>query len=609
MREQLERILASPGFQTASRRARLLRFLVGQALEDRADSLKETVIATEVFERAPDYDPRVDSVVRVEVGRLRARLLEYYSEAGAGEPVRIEIPKGGYRPVFTFAGAASGAQPAEVKSLRRSRLRSWKTIAACVALAAIAVGVWRARGPAAANPASIAVLPFLNLSGDPANEYLCDGISEEVTEALAESSDLRVVSRTSAFQYKGRSADAREVGRRLGAGAVLEGSVALRGGEYRVVAQLIQASNGYHLWSESFNAGMAELPWVEGEIGRAVDRRLNPPRKGGAPRPLTREMPASGNAEAHDLYLRAAYELNLRTADSTRRALDLAAQAVEKDPAYAQPFVLMAAAESQLSTLLVETPRAAADRARLDIAKALALDPGNKGAHAQQAMLAYTSQWDWPRAEGEFQAALAGGSNGSAENLYGWCLMTRGRFEESRKHLQIAAGLDPLSLGPQLNQIEEFFAERRYAEARAKAAQVLRIAPANFVALGLVSAIAFWQRDCTSADAADRKLLEEYPQSPYAHLSALGGDAVCGRAAGIDAKLDAILHRDPPGFVSPYSLAAVYALRGDAKRADEYLERSAALREPVLLMLKEDRAFDGVRADSRIAALERRMGF
>ena len=605
VREQLERILASAGFQSAARRTRLLRYLVEQTLENRDDALKESVIAVDVFERTPDYDPKVDSVVRVEIGRLRSRLVEYYAQAGGDAPVRIEIPKGGYRPIFVFRDSEppDGAISQPPRTPERHLRPRWIAITAFAVVLAVCAIVGLAR--TASGAATLAVLPFLNFTGDARNDYLCDGVSEELTDILAQSAGLRVVSRTSAFQYKGKSADAREVGERLGAGALLEGSVARRGEDVHVVAQLIRAGNGYHLWSQSYDAPEAQLPAIEAEIGRAVQQRLAPSKTGAA---TIDEERAAKNPEAHDLYLRAAYEFNRRTVESIRRAVELAQLAAQEDSSYAQPYVLMAASESQLATLLAQPPHPAAERARQDIAKALALDPENEGAHAQNAMLAYTDGWDWPQAELEFRRVLASGSHASAENLYGWCLITRGRFDEARRHLQMAAELDPLSLGPQLNQVSELFAERRYAAAKEKDAQVLKIAPDNLVALQMATSIAFWQNDCRAASVSSGNVLRLYRGSPYAQLSTLAAEAICGHSEEARAHLDELSRGDPPGHLSPYSLAAIFAIRRDSDRAFTYLEKSAELREPALLMLKVDRPFDSLRSDARLSALERRLG-
>lgn len=602
VREQLDRILSDAAFSGANRRSRLLRYLVEQTLEDNTESLKESVIATEVFDRAPGYDPQIDSVVRVEVGRLRARLAEYYDKAGGEEQVRIEIPKGGYRPVFVFRENA-----AEIVAAQPSKWK-WAAAGAAIAvLSGVALAVWRMRIVAPAPPATVAVLPFLNLSGEAPDEYLGDGISEELTQALAEFNDLRVVSRTSAFQYKGKSADVREIGRNLRVGAVLEGSVIRRGGQLHVIAQLIRTSDGFHLWSHSYEATLAELAPVETGIARAARETLVPTPAASPGPGAPREVSTTRSPEAHDLYMRAVYVFNQRTEDSTRQALDLARQATEKDPSFAQPLVLMAACESQLTQLQVQAPLAGAERAWGDIEKALALDPGNSGAHAQKALLAYTDHWDWPQAEKEFRLSLAGGSHGSAENLYGWCLITRGRFEEARRRLQIAAELDPLSLGPQLNQVEELMAEQNYPEAKKKVEQILRTAPANPVALSEATSIGFWQRDCPAATAASRKLLDLYPQAPGARLGSLAADSVCGHSG--EAKTAAReLFRHPSGYLSPYSVAGAIALDRDAGGAMQYLEQSAELHEPRLMMLKYERVFEPIRKDPRFIALERRLG-
>ena len=201
IREQLERILSSRAFSAADRRVRLLRFLVYQSLAGDIGSLKESVIAVEVFDRVPGFDPKLDSAVRVEIGRLRSRLTEYYSQTGQRDPVRIEIPKGSYQPIFILEKrpAVETSGPPTVPPGR-----PWKTMggaAAILALCLAALTIWRLGGVQhdATSP-SIAVLPFLNLSGDSANEYLSDSLADELTAVLAEAKDMRVVARTSAFQ-------------------------------------------------------------------------------------------------------------------------------------------------------------------------------------------------------------------------------------------------------------------------------------------------------------------------------------------------------------------------------------------------------------------------
>lgn len=596
IREQLNRVLSNPAFSGANRRSRLLRYLVEETLEDRGELLKESVIAAEVFDRSPDYDPQVDSVVRVEVGRLRARLAEYYEKTGPQDAVRIEIPKGGYKPIFVFRDGAEKTP---------GRAWAWKWIAPVAIAGALiaAVALWRARLQPPAGIGTVAVLPFLNLSGNAADEYLSDGISEELTEGLAESRDLRVVARTSAFQYKGKSEDVREIGRNLRVGAVLEGSVSRRDDAHvRVIAQLIRTSDGYHLWSRTYDGTRSEIPQMENEIAQALRERLLP-ASAAPPREI-----AARDPEAHDLYIRAAYALNQHTVAATRQADDLARQAVAKEPALAQPYVLMAAAELQLSTLLAQPADVSAKLAWDDVGKALAIDPESSSAHGLKALLAYTDRWDWPLAEKEFQMALASGSHASAENLYGWCLMTRGRFAESRRHLETASELDPLSLGPQLNQVEELIAERSDRQARRKVEEILRIAPANPVAQVLGLEVAYWQKDCAAATDFNRGGFAPNPAAGRPSLGNLVASAACGRSDEIAAQLEVLGKTKPSDFPSPYLAAEAFAIGNDAGRAISYLQMSAERREATLLQLKVDRVFEPLHQDPRFLALERRLG-
>jgi tetratricopeptide (TPR) repeat protein len=223
-------------------------------------------------------------------------------------------------------------------------------------------------------------------------------------------------------------------------------------------------------------------------------------------------------------------------------------------------------------------------------------------------LIEYTDQWDWPKAETEFRLSLAAGSHGSAENLYGWCLITRGRFDESRRHLQIAAELDPLSLGPQLNQVEELVAEKRPKEARMKIEQILRAAPSSPIALLLASSVALWQGDCSAAASFNKRLTDVNPTALLGRLGAMAVDYHCGHPERAAKAFEAFAKQPPPGYVSPFAMAEAYASVSDADRAMPYLEKSAELREPVLMLLQVDHAFDPIRLDQRVAAMERRLG-
>src|SRR5262245_34548928 len=188
---QLEKILSSAHFSKAGRLSRFLRLVVETAQSGQADTLKEYRIGVEVFDRGDDFDPRVDTIVRIQAAKLRSKLLEYYAQDGAHDPILITIPKGGYAP------EVREQKPAPPAGTSTPRL----------------------------DPSRIAVLPFVNMSADPQNEYFSDGLTEELINRLACVPSLQVVARTSAFRFKGMNEDVREIGAKLNVGTVLEGSV------------------------------------------------------------------------------------------------------------------------------------------------------------------------------------------------------------------------------------------------------------------------------------------------------------------------------------------------------------------------------------------------
>jgi TolB-like protein len=273
VRGHLDKILASEAFARADRMSRFLRFIVQETLKGRGAQLKEYLIGIEVFDRESSYDPRTDPVVRGEARRLRTKLMEYYENEGKDDRVRIHLPKGSYAVVFQ---APSGIPPAE---LAPTSSRST---------------------PAGAK--SIAVLPFLNLSPNPENEYFSDGLTEEIIHALGKVSGMSVVARTSVFQYKGRAYDIRQIGEQLRVRTVLEGSVRTSGERLRVTAQLVNAGDGYHLWSETYDRNMVDLFAIQEELSGAIVSTLRQYWSVPVELPAVRRTPS--NLEAYHLFLK-----------------------------------------------------------------------------------------------------------------------------------------------------------------------------------------------------------------------------------------------------------------------------------------------------------------
>jgi adenylate cyclase len=239
---QLEKVVASATFKRADRMSRFLRFIVEETLQGRGSTLKEYLVGVEVFDREDSYDPRTDPVVRGEARRLRSKLMEYYEGEGRKDPVRIHLPKGNYAAVFEASAAST----------------------------AVVEAVSLATGPGPADLRSVAVLPFLNLSPNPENEYFSDGLTEEIIHALGKVTGMSVVARTSVFQYKGKAYDIRKIGEELGAQTLLEGSVRKSSERLRISAQLINATDGYHLWSETYDRSMVDMLTIQEELSSAI---------------------------------------------------------------------------------------------------------------------------------------------------------------------------------------------------------------------------------------------------------------------------------------------------------------------------------------------------
>lgn len=244
VRAELEKILASSTFVRSQRISRFLRYTVEQTLAGQGDSLKEYLIATEVYDKPETMDPRFDPIVRVEAGRLRSKLREYYETDGREDEVIISFRKRSYAPAFMFRH--------EDSEMPRSLQADY-----------LVQGV-----------SSIAVLPFADMSRRHDQEYFCDGLTEEVINVLAQHQGLRVVARTSVFQYKGQANDIRKIGSQLGVSAVLEGSIRKYGNRMRVTAQLNGANDGFHVWSETYDRDMKDMFALQDELSRTIASRV-----------------------------------------------------------------------------------------------------------------------------------------------------------------------------------------------------------------------------------------------------------------------------------------------------------------------------------------------
>jgi adenylate cyclase len=363
VREGLDRVLKSAPFAQSRRRQRFLEYIVNEALAGRGERIKGYTIAREVFDRPEEFDPNVDPIVRTEAARLRDRLREYYEGDGRNDPLRIELPKGAYTPQIEFRQNV-GTPPADRDGVAAESVvavkedaplpphpvwKRWQIVAPAAALVVLlaAAGMWFAGShwqPAPKEPAeaaqsfpdvpAVAVLPFVNLSGDPEQDYFSDGTTEDILTELSRARDLRVLARNTTFQYKDKPVDVAKLGRELNIQYVLEGSVRRSGDRLRVTAQLIDAETGTHIWADRYDREMADVLLVQDEIVNHIVAKIAGPYgviERNETKAAARKSPEQ--IQAYDLVLKARDIMQWDwTGDNFRAARDALHQAIVLDP-------------------------------------------------------------------------------------------------------------------------------------------------------------------------------------------------------------------------------------------------------------------------------------
>ncbi len=592
IRRELDRILTSPEFRSAGRRSRLLQYLVEKAIA--GEQITEYAIGLDVFDKPAEYDPRIDPVVRVEMGRVRSRLADYYAAAGRTSPLRIEIPKRSHVPIFLAAPQGTAPEPAPRPPRARSRMIAGASLAV-IALALVAFLIARQWISSRNHLNSVVVLPFQNLTGDPQKEYLADGITEQLTDSLAHVPDLRVVARTSAFQFKGKGMDVRQIGQRLDADAVVEGSLRSMNGRLLLTVQVNRSGDGYHIVSQTFEGAPQDLEKLESDSVSPVLAALRP---GALPAKRKTVDP-----EAYDLFLKA----RARRAEGTEDAFDQAViylnQAIRRDPTYADAYAALAGAYAAAAVNFAAQPLDYAEKARAAAAAALQLDPRSAPAYAAQGLMDGTVFLEWRRGERELRKAIAlMPQNPAAHNRLSTVLLAQGRFQEAVAEARIAAKLDPLSAGGVAVGLAYYMA-RQYDSALIEFTKARDLHP-EVIAVHLFIGMAWEAKDQFEKAMAEYQLcLSKMPETKtnLAHLLAVMGKR--SEARRLLAEMD---HAAPGQAFNAFDIACVYAALGDRRRAFEWLER--AYNDRAVWALKVHPMLDPLRNDPRYAQLLKTSG-
>jgi TolB-like protein/Tfp pilus assembly protein PilF len=456
--------------------------------------------------------------------------------------------------------------------------------------------------PLTAEPITVAVLPFANLSSDPNSEFFADGITEEIINALTQIRNLRVVARTSAFSFKGKQIDLRTVGATLNAGTLIEGSVRKSGDRVRIVAQLINSADGYHIWSERYDRELRDIFEVQDEIARTIAGRLKITL--GPDKPETLVRSETKDLEAYQLYLKGRFHWNKRSADGLQKAIEYFQQAIGKDPSYAVAYAGLADAYNLISFRNVLAPHAVMPKAKAAATKALELDPHRAEPHVSLAYASFTYDRDWPAAGRHFERAKAiQQAYVMSHAFYPLYLSSRGRSEESISVARGALALDPAAAAVSHALAVQLYLARFFDRAVEQCQQTLELDPSYEPAYPVLGQVYSLTGKYEDAAKEFEKSLAVTRRSTWV-LSLLGyARARSGsrrQAKEIIAELETTSKRS---FVPALCFALVYAGLEEADQAFTWLAKASDERHNRLAYIKVEALWDPLRSDPRFAEL------
>jgi TolB-like protein len=555
IRAELAHVLAGAGFARNARMSRFLTFLVDRHLEGRHEELKESLIAHEVFGRRPDYDPKRDSIVRTEAARLRARLTEHYAGAGRQSSVIVDIPKGGYVPVFRYREVPidDAARPAPARRAQSHGL----LVAALCAVLVLGGATWGLL-QGEHTPIPIAVLPLTNLGRDPSGDPFADGLTGELVRNLAVIDGLAVRSRASSLLFTDRARDARDIGPRLGVEYLIEGTTLRAGDALRIEVQLVRTRDGVPVWSGDFDRPAGDIFEIEDEIALAIVNKLRLHLGRGRRRYET-------SVAAYDDYLRArAIRFG---ADASRYAERISGfeRALGRDPTFAPAYAGLASTYAIRSVQFpLDHPPDELTKLRAAADKALEIDPLLSEAYEALAM-ADARDAHWRAAEQEFGHAIEADPHDSQAraDFAMWFLEVLGRSGEAIEQARRAEIDDPLASDVQIAFASSLMEAGRYQEAETHCA---KLSPDVSLRAQCLGRARLGQGRIADGIATLRAAAEEHfnPQT----LGFLGyALARAGRRAEAQRMV-----ADPKG---PNEEALIYAGLDDKDRTIDALERMA----------------------------------
>lgn len=496
--------------------------------------------------------------------------------------------------------------PEELRSLPYWSKKKFAAFIVSVAVIAAGLFVFQLlRAPTSTAPSksdnkSIAVLPLLNESGDPKDEYFSDGLSEELIAALAQIKELKVIGRSSSFRFKDRKEEPKTIGEKLGVTTLLEGTVRKQGERVRIVAELINAADGIELWTRTFDRELKDIFALQQEIAGAVASSLKVTLLGANDRATAK--PATENTDAHNAYLLGHYYFQRRNIEDYRKAIGYFDEAIRLDPDYAIAYAERSEAWT-LSGDLTGEGETAWPKARQDAEKAVAIAPGLAEAHAALGWVRFFTEWKFAEGLNELtRAKELSPANPTANDLLGRVIVYLGKLDEAEKQARYAVELDPLASSTQINLARVLFFEGKLDEADAVARKGVELQPTAASSRRFQVLVAVQRRD--GATALREARLE--PDPNYRRFEIALAQFVRGDRNSADVALADLIAN---GRGLAYQIAEVYAVRGEKEKAFEWLQTSYDTHDTGTLGLLVDPLLRDLRGDPRYKALVAKMSF
>src|SRR5436309_2579967 len=494
------------------------------------------------------------------------------------------------------------------KWLRRNPTTALLFALSLALAATVGVMIWKSR-PEPPPAAGVAVLPFVNMSPDKENEYLSDGLTEDLCTALSQIEGLRVPARTSSFVFKGKTRDIRKIGKQLNVSTVLEGSVSKAGNKIRISAQLNNVADGYHLWAATYDRDMTDILEIRSDISRKVADALKV-QLGVKETQLLAKKP-SENSEAYEIYLLGRFELNKFTEEGFTKSVQHFQQAIALDPKFALAHASLADAYNTIGYWGYLPPKDAFPEAKRAAQMALNIDPDLAEAHGALGYVEFQYEWNFTEAEMEFKEAIRLNPNSvSARLRFLEYLFDFQRAQEAHEQLERARELDPLSIQIAYDYAAVSWFERDFDRAIEQLQKTISMDPNNALAYDLLAAIFYQKKMPAQAFTAHDKansLEGVFSDAEMAEMR--NAYETAGLSAYFRKENELRQKRLAEGkYQSPLNIALNYAFAGADSEALDWLERAVDEPTPWLPELKIDPMWDAVRSQPRFVALLKKVG-